>query len=460
MAKENIIMKKIQFLLLSSIFILLLSCSDDEEKIIEQPTGYSQYGTPFSPIPNTEDIIMYEVNLRAFGNTSNLQNVINRLEEIQSLGVTTIWLMPIYPMGTLNAVNSPYCIKNFKEVGLEYGNLSLLRNLTDLAHQKGMTVILDWVANHTSWDNPWITEHSDWYTKNTSGQIIHPAGTNWTDVADLNFDNPAMRLEMIDAMKYWVLEANIDGFRCDYADGVPFDFWQQVISTLNTIPNRNLIFLAEGNRTDHFTAGFQINFAWDFYAKTKSVFNGENASNLVATSTTEYSQIPSGKHKLRFTTNHDESAWDATPMVLFNGKKGAIAASIPTIFMNGVPLIYSGQEVGRQNNVSFFSNTPIDWTTNPEMLLEYKNIMNFYKTSDASKKGILEDYSTNDVFCFKKTFGNEQILIIDNSRNNSDTYSIPTSLHNTNWTNALTNSTLTLGTSINMNAYDYLILKK
>jgi 1,4-alpha-glucan branching enzyme len=456
-------MKKIQFLLLLAIAFGLFSCSskdDVENPIIEEPTGYTQYGTPFSPIPNTEDIIMYEVNMRAFGTNSQFQNVINRLDEIKSLGINTIWLMPIYPIGSINSVNSPYCVKNYKEVSSEYGNLTSLRELTSQAHQKGMTVILDWVANHTSWDNPWITAHSDWYTKNSSGQIIHPAGTNWTDVADLNFDNQAMRLEMIDAMKYWVLEANVDGFRCDYADGVPFEFWQQAISSLNTIPNRDLIFLAEGDRADHFTAGFQMNYAWDFYNRIRYVFNlEEDANNLLIINTLEYNNVPQGKHKLRFTTNHDETAWNATPMTLFNGKDGALAASVATIFINGVPLFYTGQEVGRQSTVSFFNNSPIDWNTNPDMFTGYKNIMNFYKTSDASKKGALDNYSTNHIISFKKTFGSEEILILDNLRNSSKTYSIPTSLQNTTWTNALTNTTVTLNTTINLNAYQYLILK-
>lgn len=440
----------------------LFSCSKEDntqEPIIEQPTGYTQYGTPFSPIPNTEDIIMYEVNMRAFGTTSSLQNVINRLDDIQALGVNTIWLMPIYPIGTINSVNSPYCVKNYKEISSEYGTLSLLRAFTTQAHERGMTVILDWVANHTSWDNPWITEHSDWYTKNSAGQIIHPAGTNWTDVADLNFDNQAMRLEMIDAMKYWVLEANIDGFRCDYADGVPFSFWQQAISSLNTIPNRNLIFLAEGNRTDHFSAGFQMTYAWDFYAKTKAIFNGENAANLFSTNTSEYSTIPAGKHKIRFTTNHDESAWDATPMTLFNGKNGSLAASVASFFINGVPLLYTGQEVGRQNKVSFFSNTPIDWNTNPDMLLAYQNLLDFYKTSNAAKKGTLTAYPSNDILCFKKVFNDESLLIFINMRNSSISFPIPIDFQNTTWTNAMTNSSENLGSSLNLNAYHYILLK-
>jgi len=163
--------------------------------------------------------------------------------------------MPVHPIGIIKTVNSPYCIKNYKEVNPEYGTLDDLRTLIREAHKRNMAVILDWAANHTSWDNPWI-EHKSWYTQDGSGNIIHPAGTNWQDVADLNFNNSEMRLEMIRSMKYWVLTANVDGFRCDAADYVPFSFWKQAIK----IPNRKLIMLAEGACADHFTAGFQLNF--------------------------------------------------------------------------------------------------------------------------------------------------------------------------------------------------------
>lgn len=198
----------------------LLSCKKDEKIVPDDNnnnnnhTGYSQYSTPFDSVPTVNNIVMYEVNLRAFSSTGNIQGIISRLDEIKALGVNVIWLMPIYPDGDVNSVNSPYSVKDYKSVSLEYGKLSDLRSLTDLAHAKNMAVILDWVANHTSWDNAWISNAS-WYTQDNAGNIIIPPGTNWQDVADLNYSNTDMRKAMIDAMKYWTLEANTDGFRCD-----------------------------------------------------------------------------------------------------------------------------------------------------------------------------------------------------------------------------------------------------
>ncbi|MFK5856610.1 MAG: alpha-amylase family glycosyl hydrolase [Bacteroidota bacterium] len=449
----------------TAFLILILSISyscnkNDDTTTIDpgnNPPTNTQYGEPFENIPTTEDIVMYEINLRAFSTNGNLQGIINRLDKLKELKINVIWLMPIHPIGEINSVNSPYSIKDYLSVSSEYGTLEDLRKLTDEAHKRDMAVIMDWVANHTAWDNSWINNTS-WYTQDASGNIIHPPGTNWLDVADLNYDNNEMRQSMIAAMKYWAIEANIDGYRCDYADGVPADFWKQALDTLKSIPNRSYILLAEGNRSDHFNVGFDLNYGWDFYGTIKSVFSGQSASNLFQTQINEYSNIPEGKHKLRFTTNHDESAWDNTPMVLFNGKEGALAASITSIFMGGVLLFYTGQEVGRVNTVPFFSNSPINWNENPEMLQEYQKIMSFYAQSEVSKQGSNTNYTNSNVICFKKTLNDKELVIIDNIRDNQINFILPSELQNTNWKNALTNDVIELGSFIQLNNYQYLIL--
>ena len=449
-------------LLFLAVLLLGFSCNKETTKPIDDPgtdpTAYVQYGTPFSEVPANEDIIMYEVNLRAFSAAGNLKGVINRLDEIKALGVNVIWLMPIYPIGTVNSVNSPYSVKDYKAVNTEFGTFEDLRTLTNEAHARGMAVILDWVANHTAWDHAWISNKA-WYTQDASGNIIHPAGTNWQDVADLNFNNGGMRRAMIDAMKYWILEANVDGYRCDYADGVPLTFWKQALDTLAAIPGRDYVLLAEGSRPDHYNAGFDLTYSWDFYGKLKSVFSGATASSLFTTHTAEYAEVPAGKQKLRFTTNHDESAWDKTPMQLFDGKAGALAASTATVFMGGAPMFYTGQEVGRLNTVPFFNNSPINWSENPDMLEAYKKMMAFYRQSAVAKEGTNTDYSKADVVCFKKTLNNEELLVIVNVRKQAVDFALPAALQNSNWTDALTSTTRILGTSVTLGGYEYLILK-
>lgn len=444
---------------------LVTACSDKEEKpappspsnefILPDPP---QYGIPFGAVPATSDIVMYEVNLRAFSTAGNLTGVTQKLDHIRSLGVNVIWLMPIHPIGTVNSVNSPYSVKNYREVNPEYGTLDDLRRLTDQAHQRGMAVILDWVANHTAWDNPWM-KYPAWYTR-VNGEVIHPEGTNWLDVADLNFDHKDMRKAMISAMKYWLLAANADGFRCDAADMVPYDFWKQAIDSMNTLAGRKIILLAEGGRSDHFNAGFQLNYGWDFYGKLKSVWGGQAAGGLYATHRQEQLSTPTGKYRLRFTTNHDESAWDATPMTLFNGKKGALAASAITVFMGGVPLIYGSQEVGRIPALPFFSNAPIDWTANPDMLEAYQKMMAIYTSSPPARQGTTTDFSTADVCAFERSSKDAGLLVIVNVRNRESTFEVPGTVLAEAWKFPDGTPFEPSGASIGLEPYQYLMLNR
>ncbi|AGC76529.1 glycosidase [Nonlabens dokdonensis] len=460
-------MKYLSRFLLLYTFLLFVSCNQDDESPngnetepvgVTEPEGYQQYGVPFNDIPANEDIVMYEVNLRAFSNGGDLQGVINKLDHIESLGVNVIWLMPIYPQGQLRSVGSPYSVRDYKAVSTEYGDLEDLRRLTTLAHQREIAVILDWVANHTSWDNEWIRNNSDWYTKDANGIIIHPAGTNWQDVADLNYENEDMRDAMIDAMKYWIYEANIDGFRCDYADGVPADFWSQAWQEVRSIPNRDLILFAEGDRSDHFDAGFDLSFGWDFYSGLKNVYSGQPASNLIQVATIEYTSVPTGKEVVRFTTNHDESAWDATTVSIFGGIDGALSAQAVTVFMGGVPLIYGSQEVGQLSTVPFFSNSSIDWNQNPTMLESYKKMMTFYSNSPTARKGTNTVYNDIDVIMFKKSLNGDEVILIANTRNSSRTITIPAALDNTTWTDIMTNTSITFNGQLVLRPFEFYIL--
>lgn len=237
---------------------------------------------------------MYEINHTAFSTTKNFQGIIERLDSIKDLGINTIWLMPIYPTGIINSFGSPYCVRDFTAVNPGLGTLEDFKNLVNEAYIRDIAVILDWVANHTAWDNEWIN-NDGWYSEDASGNIISPPGTTWTDVADLNFDNADMRIAMIEAMQFWVENAGIDGYRCDAADFVPFDFWTQAIDSLNNL-EKDLILLAEGARYDHFTAGFQMNFSWSYLSAIKNVFSiNQSATSIFTTSVNEYGAVPEGR---------------------------------------------------------------------------------------------------------------------------------------------------------------------
>lgn len=457
--------KYISQLLILILLTNFISCQKENQNIDQNPDDnteiyeprYEQYGTPFANVPDIQDIVLYEVNLRAFSESGDLQGVIDRIDDIQELGVNVIWLMPIHPIGEINSVNSPYSVKDYKAVGSEYGTITDLRKLTDEAHSRGIAVIMDWVANHTAWDNEWIT-NTDWYTQDADGNIIHPEGTNWLDVADLNYNNKTMRDTMIDAMLYWVFTANIDGFRCDHADGVPYFFWQDALETINEIPNRDFIFFAEGSRNDHFDAGFDMNFSWDFYEAVKSVYSGQSVSKIFTAHYNEYPGTSTHKNWVRFTTNHDESAWDATPISLFNGIDGALAASAVTIFTGGIPLIYGSQEVGTANTISFFTNSTINWDNNPAMKLAYSKMLQFYVNVQASRTGENTIYQHDDIACFKKVIDNEEIVIIANLRNSEINFEIPSELNNSEWIDIVTETNIILQDQLTIEPYQFFIM--
>lgn len=457
----------IKFLILYLLLLFCLpGCSSGENNPVNNATSedvFVQYGVPFDGVPETKDIIMYEVNQRAFSQSGDFRGIINRLDSVKSLGVNVIWLMPVFPIGiekSVGEMGSPYSVRNYREVNPEFGTLADLRELVSVAHEKGMAVILDWVANHTSWDNPWV-KNKNWYTQDGAGNIIHPQGTNWLDVADLNYSNADMRTAMINAMKYWVYEANVDGFRCDVADMVPADFWKQVRDSLSNIPGRKLIMLAEGSRWDHFTSGFQLNYAWDFYGRLKEVFrSNQPATGLKTVNISEYDFMPAGMHKLRFTTNHDESAWDDSPVNLFGGLRGSMAAFVTAVFMRGVPLIYAGQETGRVSKTPFFSRSPIDWNANPVITEEYKKLLQIRNESEALKQGTLEYFHTYDIVCFRRKFSGEEVLVLVNVRNRQTEFTIPEILRSVTWENAMNGSAVVTGSAITLNSYEYIILKR
>ena len=324
-----------------------------------------QFGTPFSGVPDPRDAVIYQVNMRSFSPGRDFQGVISRLDYIKDLGANVIYLMPIHPVGTLKALNSPYCVKDYMKVNPEFGTLTDLRTLINEAHGRGMAVILDWVANHTAWDHDWISNHPDWYEQDGSGNIVSPS-MGWNDVAQLNFSSSDMRRAMIEAMKYWILTANCDGFRCDYADGPPDDFWSQAIDTLRNITSHKLLLLAEGGRKEHFSSGFDYKFGFAFFDQMKKIFSSNaSVSGIDQVISDEYTGASDTQGIVHYTTNHDVNS-QGTPLDWFGGQSGSMAAFVSTACMKGVPFIYNGQEVGYPDPLAFMnSSTLIDWESQP-----------------------------------------------------------------------------------------------
>ena len=436
-------MKKFVYLL------LLLALAACKPKSTQQPATFQ--------LPEVDDVVMYQVNPRVFAPSQSLKAVTARIDSIAALGVNVMWVMPIYPIGEEKTKNSPYSIKDYKAVAPEFGTVDDLRQLIDTCHSRGIALILDWVANHTAWDNPWVAQHPDWYTRDSLGNIIYPPGTDWTDVADLNYDNAEMRKAMVDAMKFWVAEVGVDGFRCDVADAVPADFWQAAIDTLRAVAKpKRLLMLAEGNSPENFTAGFDMNYAWDFKNAVIEVFTkGAPATQLVECDKKEYEKIPAGKVKLRFTTNHDEST-KSTPAGQF-GPRGQMAALVATTFLHGGALIYGSQEVAYPEPINFFKYVPVDWMANPDIYREHQQLLAIYNAESGLRHGEPSSFATPDVLLFSK--GSGVYVVAVNVRDREVDVELPEVLRNRERINLLDSTQIDTAGKIHLTPYQYLILK-
>lgn len=435
--------------LLSALFMLNVSgCSANNGDIPSTPE-----------VGVADGLVIYEANPKLFARTAALNAVSARLDEIKALGANVLWLMPIYEQGVKDAVGSPYCIKDYKKLNPNYGTLEELRSLVKRAHEKGMAVILDWVANHTSWDNVWM-QNKSWYTQDASGAVISPEGMGWADVADLNYSNADLRKAMLDAMKYWASEADIDGFRCDYAEGVPDDFWEQAIGELKAMKGEKFLMLAEGSKGALFTDGFDIVYGWDFASKLQEVYAGKaTPANLYEVHRQEYRNIPVGKQRLRYSTNHDQAS-EKSPVEAYGGERGAMSAFVLAATLGGTPLIYSSQETGYAQKLSFFDSPLMDWTANASYRNEYERVMAVYLSSVALQKGDLRAYETEKVACYYRTSAEERVFVVVNTSGKAETIKTPIERAGDSVKNLMDNTVSTLPVALTLEPYQYYIWKK
>ena len=308
----------------------------------------------------TKDAIVYEVNIRQYTKEGTFNAFAEHLPELKEMGVNVLWLMPTYPISVTKRsgeLGSYYSITDYRGVNPEFGTEEDFAALIKKAHEMGFHVMMDWVANHTGWDSAWITEHPDWYTQDENGNIISPENMGWPDVADLNFDNQEMRTEMIECMKYWVEEYDIDGFRCDYATGVPRDFWEQARDELDKV--KDLYMLAEDNRVKELlNKAFDMNYNWDLYDTAIQVAKDNKQANTLKIYIPN--NYPDGTYTLNFLDNHDKNSYERTIMGAFG--PDALPAMFSFVYtIPGAPLVYSGDEIGLDHAIAFMSRDPIDW---------------------------------------------------------------------------------------------------
>lgn len=304
---------------------------------------------------------IYELNTRQFSENGDFKSILPELDRLKKMGIKIIWLMPIHPIGEVNrkgSLGSYYSVKDYKGINQEFGSKKDFEELVDSIHSMDMKIIIDWVPNHTAFDNHWAKDNKEWYTLDSIGNLQPPIGTDWWDVADLNYDNQEMRNAMKDALLYWVKEFDIDGYRCDVASWVPDDFWKEAIDTLNSI--KPVFMLAEAEGKNMHEAGFNMTYNWSYMHVTNEIAkNHFNLSSLDSLINIEDSIYECNDIRMYFTSNHDENSWNGTSFERY-GNQFEIQTFL-AFTMPGMPLIYNGQESKLNKRLKFFDKDTIQW---------------------------------------------------------------------------------------------------
>jgi glycosidase len=374
------------------------------------------------PAPSwLRDGVLYEIFPRDFSSAGNLDGVTARLNQIKKLGVTILWIMPIHPIGEKfrkGNFGSPYSISDYYAVDPNYGTLDDFKRLVSEAHQRGLKVIMDLVADHTSWDSV-MMKHPEFYKQDASGKII-PPDPGWTDVAGLNYENPALCDYMITMMKYWVQTCDVDGFRCDVAYMVPTDFWVKARAALEKV-KPDLMMLAEGSKPELLTTAFDIDYNWPLMATMNQVIeNGAPATNLRQTWESARLEFPRGALHMEVTDDHDESR-----AVARYGVHGALAASVLMFTLDGVPLLYNGMEVGdatESGDPALFDKLTIFWhpKDRPPLREIYHSLIDLRKQYACFRNNDvkwLRNSDENDVVSYLRSDDKDEVLVVINFSN-------------------------------------------
>lgn len=408
---------KFYALLLSSLLILAGCGETPSTEVEKKETKEKSLHHP----EWTKNATIYEVNVRQHTPEGTFNALIPDLARLNDMGVKILWLMPVHPIGEVNrkgGEGSYYSVKDYRAINPEFGTMEDFQNLVREAHDLEMKVIIDWVANHSSFDNVWTVNHLDWYNLDSIGKLQPPEGTDWWDVADLNYDNPEMRQGMIDAMSFWVEEGNIDGFRCDVASYVPTDFWNAAADSLRAI-NQDIFLLAEAENPELHNEAFNAGYAWEWLHIINGIPTGDKTlDDIDAYMAKADTAFPNGAYKMYFTTNHDENSWNGTVFDRFG--EGHLAYAVLTFTIDGMPLVYSGQEAGMDYALEFFEKDTIEWG-DIEYGDFYTSLMQLNLSNPAlwngNAGGDFERIKTNAdafVYAFVRTNGDNQVVTIVN----------------------------------------------
>ena len=437
--KNRSFFKKIQLFFAVLVFITLISFTSCKQPRVV-PTE------PFKVVhPEwVDNATIYEVNVRQYTPEGTFKAFENQLPRLKELGVEILWFMPIHPIGVVNrkgSLGSYYSVQDYKGINPEFGNIKDFKAVVNKAHDLGMKVIIDWVANHTSHDAVILKDHHEWYVRDSTGKVVSPF--DWSDVAKLDYSKADLREYIVDAMKYWIQDIGIDGFRCDVAAEVPTDFWNDTRFKLDGI--KPIFMLAEAEKPEMQGFAFDADYGWEFHHIMNQIAKGKKSakdieSYLLKGATT----YPKNTIKLNFITNHDENSWNGTEFERMGEAVKTMAAL--SFVMPGMPLIYSGQEVGFNRRLKFFDKDQINWNDSLGLSSFYKKLIELKKTSSVLASGakgadIFRIKSSCDscVFAFTRNNDTEKLFAVFNLTNAEQKVSFEGEDYIDSYTDFLTN---------------------
>jgi glycosidase len=410
-----------------------------------------------------KNAVIYEVYTRAFSPEGNFAALERRLPELKELGVDILWIMPIHPLGMekrKGSLGSPYSVKDYYGINPEFGTLEDFQRVVKRTHELGMRIVIDLVANHTAWDSRMFQEHPDWFTKDSTGKFIAPVA-DWSDVVDLNYDDPNLRRYMIEMLKYWVRDVGIDGFRCDVSEMVPVSFWDEARAALDSI--KPVFMLSEGMYAEHHLKAFDVTYGWNSYHTMADIIAGKKpASEMDSVLIRESLSFPQGSLRLRFSSNHDENAWDMPDVTKF-GQEGARLAAVLTNTFPGVPLLYNGQEVGNDIKLGLFEKFDIDWKKGKEWRTFYRELYSVRKKNQALATGSytsIKNDNTSKVYSFLRSEGKNRVLVVLNFSDTEQTAALelPADLAKKSFREAFTGKKSSKVRSITLPKFGYTVL--
>ena len=451
-------MKKIFLFALIGLGILSACTTQTKTKSMELPSEWK----------HTTNI--YEVNIRQYTKEGTFRAFEPHLPRLKDMGVKTLWFMPITPIAQKNkkgTLGSQYATSDYTAINPEFGTMEDFKHLVNEAHKMGFNVIIDWVANHTGWDHVWTKTNPDFYLKDPKTNDFQIA-SGMDDIIELDYKNPAMRLAMIDAMKFWVRETNIDGFRCDLAAWVEVDFWQQARPEVEKV--KPLFWLGEFDELDNPDYGkvFDASYIWNWMHRTKDFNEGKASFTDLKTLLSRYSAIGDQSMRAWFTSNHDENTWNGTEYE----KYGVFAQPLAvfSITWNGVPLLYNGQELPlRTKRLEFFEKDPIPWTGTNELHGFYKTLLNLKSSNPALRGGdpavtthLLNTTANDKVLAYVRKKGKDEVLTVLNMSKETVDFRIRDENISGNYKNVFENTTRDFAqdTGFLLNPGGYAVFKK